>query len=581
MINPTGYSENKEKERSVAFVVARLSSSRLPAKHLRTIGDRPMLQWVVDQLRQCKDLDDIVLATVAEPENLPLKAFAENNGIGCFWYEGEVDHVTTRLRRAAEAYDSDICVLVSADCPLIHAPTIDRLIRSLKENPDAETVRLTPDIHGQAPALQGIVASRKKAWQLADDMADRPELKEHQFPVMGLRPEFFHPVDVMLPESIYMPHHRLSVDTLADLAFMNTLYDDLLNLNLPFSLPEVVSLLKERPDLKQINAHVHQRRLVEDIKKVLFVVDAGGSYGFGHLMRCMELARQITERLGWPTHFLVDDHQAKVIVEKTGCKTHWGAFGRPANQNRGRDSSTVQSITSAYDLLVVDIFDQRGPQGGWRSDIGKEKKCVVIENTQSWTNEADLIVLPNLLDKHPLGRVSQNDWGGSYSAKSVGPKVIGGESFVILRNEIRCFAAQRPKKEIDVLVYLHDNERRQRLRKTLASMSLKVKVVRDFASIFAEDLARARVFVSSFGVSFNEALALETLPVCWPDSDAHRDDAERFYRHLGMVPLIIETPADVEGVLLPLMKSKRNLPRPIHDGTPNIVAELATLFQPS
>ena len=107
----------------------------------------------------------------------------------------------------------------------------------------------------------------------------------------------------MLPESIYMPHHRLSVDTLADLDFMNALYDELDKRNLPFDLPDVVSLLKERPDLKEINAHVHQRRLVENIKKVLFVVDAGGEYGFGHLMRCMELARQITERLGMADSF--------------------------------------------------------------------------------------------------------------------------------------------------------------------------------------------------------------------------------------------------------------------------------------
>ena len=551
------------------------------AKHLRRIGDRPMLQWVVDQLRHCKELDDIVLATVAEAENRPLQEFAEKNGMACFWYEGEVDHVTTRLRRAAEAFDADICVLVSGDCPLIHAPVIDRLIRSLKENPDADSVRLSSDSHGHPSALQGIIASRKKTWQLADNLADRPELKEHQFPVIGLRPELFHPVDVMSPDSIYMPHHRLSVDTQADLTFMNAVYDELEKRNLPFDLPHVVALLNERPDLKEINVHVHQRRLVEKIIKVLFIIDAGGRYGFGHLMRCLELAGQITERLGWPAHFLIDDQQAESIIEKTGCKTHWGAFGRPTNQNRGRDSSTVQNITSAYDLIVFDIFDQRGPQGGWRSDIGREKKCVVIENTQSWTNEADLIVLPNLLDKHPFGRVSQNDWGGSYSAKSLGPKTIGGESFVILRNEIRCFAAQRPTKEIDVLIYLHDNERRKRLKKTLASMSLKVKVTHDFSSGFAEDLARARVFVSSFGVSFNEALALETLPVCWPDSDAHRDDAERFYRHFGMAPLIIEMPDDVEGLIPPLMKKKSMLPRPIQDGTPNIVAELSALFQVS
>ena len=138
-----------------------------------------------------RDLDEIVLATVAEAENRPLQEFAEKNGIACFWYEGAVDHVTTRLRRAAEVYDADICVLVSGDCPLIHAPAIDQMICSLKENPDTDTVRLSADAHGQPPALQGIVVGRKKAWQLADDLADRPELKEHQFPVIGLCPELF------------------------------------------------------------------------------------------------------------------------------------------------------------------------------------------------------------------------------------------------------------------------------------------------------------------------------------------------------------------------------------------------------
>jgi spore coat polysaccharide biosynthesis protein SpsF len=542
------------------------------------IGDRPMLQWVVDQLRHCKDLDDIVLATVAEAENRPLQDFAEKNGMPCFWYQGEVEHVTTRLRRAAEAFDADVCVLVSGDCPLIHAPAIDQLIRSLKDSPVADTVGLLPDLHGHPPALQGIVASRKKAWQLADNLADRPELKEHQFPVIGLRPDLFHPVEVVLPDFIYMPPHRLSVDTLADLAFMNALYEKLENQNLPFDLPHVVALLKEQPDYKQINAHVHQRRLVEKIKKVLFIIDAGGRYGFGHLMRCLELAGQITERLGWPVHFLIDDQQAESIINKKGCKTWWGAFGRPANPNRGRDSSTVQRLACAYDLLVLDIFDQRGPRAGWRSGIGKEKKCVVIENTQSWTNEADLIVLPNLLDKHPPRSSSQNQKDGMDAPGSVGPKVIAGEQFIILRNDVRHLASNLPPKAIDVLVYLHDREKREWLRDLLESLTATSKILDAFETeVWYVDLARARVFISGFGVSFNEALALQTVPVCWPDADVHRDDAARFYRHLGMEPLIIDSMANAEGMILAALDKQVNRPAPLQDGTPNIVAEIAAL----
>jgi hypothetical protein len=95
------------------------------------------------------------------------------------------------------------------------------------------------------------------------------------------------------------------------------------------------------------------------------------------------------------------------------------------------------------------------------------------------------------------------------------------------------------------------------------------------------DLARARVFISGFGVSFNEALALQTLPVCWPDSDAHREDAARFYRHLGMEPLLVESPEGLREMILSALNKPLDMLMPIRDGTPNIVAEIAALFEAS
>jgi hypothetical protein len=128
----------------------------------------------------------------------------------------------------------------------------------------------------------------------------------------------------------------------------------------------------------------------------------------------------------------------------------------------------------------LDIFDQRGPRAGWRSGIGKEKKCVVIENTQPWTNEADMIVLPNLLDKHPPDprrKIRKMVW---MPLKSVGPKVIGGEQFIILRNEIRRLASNLPPKAIDVLVYLHDREKREWIRDLLESLTATSKILACF-----------------------------------------------------------------------------------------------------
>jgi hypothetical protein len=138
--------------------------------------------------------------------------------------------------------------------------------------------------------------------------------------------------------------------------------------------------------------------------------------------------------------------------------------------------------------------------------------------------------------------------------------VIAGEQFIILRNDVRHLASNLPPKAIDVLVYLHDLTRREWIRDFLETLQFKVQNPGTFEKEFGVDLARARVFISGFGVSFNEALALQTVPVCWPDSDAHRDDAARFYRHLGMEPLIIDSMANVEGMIVAALNKQSKRP---------------------
>ncbi|HHL33667.1 MAG TPA: hypothetical protein ENJ30_04820, partial [Desulfobulbaceae bacterium] len=89
-------------ERTVAFIVARLGSSRLPGKQFRKIGRKMLLEWLLEELRRCRQVDEIVLATSAEPENGLLLSWSDKQGIATYRYPGDVNHVTTRLRRAAE-----------------------------------------------------------------------------------------------------------------------------------------------------------------------------------------------------------------------------------------------------------------------------------------------------------------------------------------------------------------------------------------------------------------------------------------------------------------------------------------------
>jgi spore coat polysaccharide biosynthesis protein SpsF len=339
-----------QNNKTVAFVVARLSSSRLPAKQFRTIGYKSILDWITDELKKSKELAEIVITTASEPANEPLREYAKEHDISCFWYEGDVNHLTTRLRKAAEYHNAEISVMISADCPLISAKILDLLIRELKNSADKELIHVNPDNEGNHPMLEGIIISRLRAWQRADDLADRPELREHQFPVIFLNPELFTFKEVILPPEYYFKKHRFSVDTYADLVFMNTIYDELKNQGDEFNLLNVSRLLKEKPYLMEINSHVKQRALIENEKKALFITDISQENRFYDLKNNINLAHRIIEKLSWPVNFMFYDPESLDVAEKEGFK----CFLEDKNYN-------ITELINKHDLLIIDVSQNELP----------------------------------------------------------------------------------------------------------------------------------------------------------------------------------------------------------------------------
>jgi len=565
------------KERAVAFVVARLNSSRLPHKHFRGIGGKPLLSWIISRLRQCREVEETVIATVAEPVNQSLLDFARQEQVGCFWYEGKVDEVTTRLRKAAEHFQADLCVLISGDCPLISPVAIDSMIRKLRHHPEGEVIRIPRDQHGQPAALEGVGVARLRAWQRADDLSDRPELKEHLFPIIRLRPELFQAVSCPMPAKLYAPPHRLSVDTFADLEFMNRVWEVLTTQGKPFALPEVLELLQERPELRRLNAHVHQRGLKEAVHPVLFLVDAGSRFGYGHLIRCQELGLQVVERLGWPVTFLVDDQRAVQLLRERGLPVVWGAWERPPQPApNGQSDADIQDLTTRHHLLVVDI-SPREVTPGWRQRLASHAPVVVLDRAQEWSREADVIVFPGVTA--PETTTGENFFGSNPRERenSHHVQIFAGLDHVILRREIRELASESLPKELDILAYLHHPHQRELLKSFAAHHNFKIHLINGFDPDFPRLLAESKIFISGFGYSFYEALALQTYPVTLPYSPLHREEAQLFYRRLGITPAIVGEDGTMDR-FSPLWYTENNLKVAIPDGTANIVKVISDLL---
>jgi spore coat polysaccharide biosynthesis predicted glycosyltransferase SpsG len=319
---------------------------------------------------------------------------------------------------------------------------------------------------------------------------------------------------------------------------------------------------------------VHQMEIGEGRKNVVMVVDAGNGYGYGHLMRSRELAMQITERLGWPVAFVVSDDKAVRLLNDSGLRTTQ-KIRIPEIKTGGREDGDnsngfqISEVSSPFDLIILDIYYKRDLGTGWKSMFPCNSKVVVLDHCGEWTKEADLVVIPGVA------------YNGSRWTKKVGyPRTVGGKHYVILRREIRRLRDRHMKKDIDLLAYLHSSDQKEAVRNLDTGDGLKVHVVQGFDSNFPELLARSRMFLSGFGYSFYEALALGSYPITLPLSDTHRTDAMKFYDRLGLPRGLVESVGEIENTITDLAQRwEKTGSMKTEDGTPRIVEEFASLLR--
>lgn len=298
-------------ENVVAFIVARLSSSRLPKKQLKNIGDKRIIDWTIENVKKSKFVNRIVIATTNELENIPLVDVAKEHNIDTFLYEGDINDVVGRLNRAAIKYNVDVPILISGDCPLIWAKSLDKLIEKALGDKDADAVDFCKK-NSRCAIHEGMCVYRKKCWELADKISNKPNLREHQFPIIGLKPEMFKTGCVIDDDIFYKIKHRMSVDTLADLEFMNVVYDKLKEQNKKFNMPNVAKLLSEKPELMDINRDVHQITIDEKQRKALFVVK-----NRENLDIFFKMAYELTKN-GVGARFFAEDEDIMEIIDKKG-----------------------------------------------------------------------------------------------------------------------------------------------------------------------------------------------------------------------------------------------------------------------
>ncbi|WP_209326988.1 cytidylyltransferase domain-containing protein [Pseudoalteromonas sp. PA2MD11] len=231
----------------IAFIQARMGSSRLPNKVLKEINGRPVIVHVVERLKKASCIDDIVLLTSTNQENDELCLVAKEHKIK--YFRGPEENVLQRFQLATEQYPCEFVMRITGDTPFVEAEICDRLCfkvidehaqygflsEMFAEGVDCEVV--------ETSALKGLALQTLRPSELEHVTLHFYENKEQQYQVI----EMINDTDDS--------HYRFTLDTQEDWQVIDALadaHDDTLNV----TYKQIKEFLDDHPEIKAINAQV-------------------------------------------------------------------------------------------------------------------------------------------------------------------------------------------------------------------------------------------------------------------------------------------------------------------------------------
>jgi spore coat polysaccharide biosynthesis protein SpsF len=235
---------------------ARTGSTRLPGKVLVEAGGRTMLDHHLDRLLAA-DLA-VHVATTDLPADDRVAALAEGRGLPLF--RGSEHDVLSRFAGCAAAYDLDVVVRVTSDCPLIDGRVVADGVSTFLElrAEHGDDVYLSNTLDRTYPRGFDFEVFTAAALARADREASAERDREHVTPwLYAGEHRLPHVVDVRRP--VDRSWYRVTLDTAEDLELIRRLIDE--HGAAALDCDGVIEVLDAHPELVALNAAVAQREI--------------------------------------------------------------------------------------------------------------------------------------------------------------------------------------------------------------------------------------------------------------------------------------------------------------------------------
>lgn len=232
----------------LVMIQARCGSTRLPNKVLKDLCGKPALQRMIERVQRSKAVDEVMVVTSVNRENLPILALCASIGVRVGI--GSEDDVLDRYYQTAKLIRPEYVIRLTADCPCFDAELLDLALGEMA--PDTDYMGMTSESFADGLDLEIMKFSAlERAWQEANHSFER----EHVTQYIIRHPELFRLQNFESPIG-YFGNHRWTVDEPEDFELVKRVYehfetelgrDD-------FGYRDILDFLNAHPEITALNS---------------------------------------------------------------------------------------------------------------------------------------------------------------------------------------------------------------------------------------------------------------------------------------------------------------------------------------